>query len=177
MGILYSRCAAREIKTCWYVHFFILFFSPNFKISFQRSFLDWLRERVYFEGISRDDSYARQRLGYRAPNVFIMDLISWYFSFFFSIRLTVYFFFPPWLKFTLRILLNFEHNFPPDEKNFFLHKQWLCGSRRRNKRLEKRVRSRNKIKLRVSADPDGALSAALFLRRKIQSMTRLILRE
>jgi len=38
--------------------------------------VDWLRERVYFEGLSRDDSYARQRLGYRAPNVFIMDLIS-----------------------------------------------------------------------------------------------------
>jgi len=38
--------------------------------------VDWLRERVYFEGLSRDDNYARQRLGYRAPNVFIMDLIS-----------------------------------------------------------------------------------------------------
>jgi len=38
--------------------------------------VDWLRERVYFEGLSRDDSYARHRLGYRAPNVFIMDLIS-----------------------------------------------------------------------------------------------------
>ena len=38
--------------------------------------LDWLRERVYFEGLSRDDNYARQRLGYRASNVFIMDLIS-----------------------------------------------------------------------------------------------------
>jgi len=38
--------------------------------------VDWLRERVYFEGLSRDDNYARQRLGYRASNVFIMDLIS-----------------------------------------------------------------------------------------------------
>lgn len=38
--------------------------------------VDWLRERVYFEGLSRDDNYARQRLGYRAPNVFIMDLTS-----------------------------------------------------------------------------------------------------
>jgi len=38
--------------------------------------VDWLRERVYFEGLSKDDNYAKQRLGYRAPNVFIMDLIS-----------------------------------------------------------------------------------------------------
>jgi len=38
--------------------------------------VDWLRERVYFEGLSRDDNYARHRLGYRASNVFIMDLIS-----------------------------------------------------------------------------------------------------
>jgi len=38
--------------------------------------VDWLRERVYFEGLSRDDNYARQRLGYRASNVFIMDLTS-----------------------------------------------------------------------------------------------------
>ena len=38
--------------------------------------LDWLRDRVYFEGLSKDDNYAKTRLGYRAPNVFIMDLIS-----------------------------------------------------------------------------------------------------
>ncbi|KAF8188337.1 hypothetical protein BJ912DRAFT_968507 [Pholiota molesta] len=38
--------------------------------------VDWLRERVYFEGLSRDDNYARNRLGFRAPNIFIMDLTS-----------------------------------------------------------------------------------------------------
>jgi len=38
--------------------------------------VDWLRDKVYFEGLSRDDNYSRQRLGYRAPNVFIMDLGS-----------------------------------------------------------------------------------------------------
>ncbi|KAF8810045.1 hypothetical protein BYT27DRAFT_6499238 [Phlegmacium glaucopus] len=38
--------------------------------------VDWLRERVYFEGLSREDNYTRQRLGYRAPNIFIMDLTS-----------------------------------------------------------------------------------------------------
>jgi len=36
--------------------------------------VDWLRDKIYFEGLSRDDNYAKQRLGYRAPNVFIMDL-------------------------------------------------------------------------------------------------------
>jgi hypothetical protein len=53
------------------------FLYPKYLISFDVFFFaDWLRERVYFEGLSRDDGYARQRLGYRAPNVFIMDLIS-----------------------------------------------------------------------------------------------------
>ncbi|KAG6902670.1 hypothetical protein C0995_013362 [Termitomyces sp. Mi166 len=35
---------------------------------------DWLRERVFFEGIRKDDSYAVSRLGYNAPNIFVMDL-------------------------------------------------------------------------------------------------------
>jgi len=39
-------------------------------------FVDWLRERVFFEGLSRDDSYVKSRLGFRAANVFIMDLTS-----------------------------------------------------------------------------------------------------
>jgi len=38
--------------------------------------VDWLRERVYFEGLVRDDNYAKQRLGFKAPNVFVMDLVS-----------------------------------------------------------------------------------------------------
>ncbi|KAG5352652.1 hypothetical protein C0989_001274 [Termitomyces sp. Mn162] len=36
--------------------------------------LDWLRERVFFEGLRKDDSYAVSRLGYSASNVFVMDL-------------------------------------------------------------------------------------------------------
>ncbi|KAH0584568.1 hypothetical protein J132_07743 [Termitomyces sp. J132] len=35
---------------------------------------DWLRERVFFEGLRKDDSYAVSRLGYSASNVFVMDL-------------------------------------------------------------------------------------------------------
>jgi hypothetical protein len=36
--------------------------------------IDWLRERVYFEGLQKDDNYAKQRLGFKAPNVFVMGL-------------------------------------------------------------------------------------------------------
>lgn len=37
---------------------------------------DWLSERTYFEGLVRRDSYAVGRLGYKAPNIFIMQLVS-----------------------------------------------------------------------------------------------------
>lgn len=37
---------------------------------------DWLRERVYFEGLSRDDNYIKSRLGFKAPNIFVMDLTA-----------------------------------------------------------------------------------------------------
>ena len=36
--------------------------------------VDWLRDRVYFEGLSRDDKYAQNRLGFKAPNIFVMEL-------------------------------------------------------------------------------------------------------
>lgn len=38
--------------------------------------VDWLRDRVYFEGLSKSDSYAIKRLGYKAPNIFLMTLMS-----------------------------------------------------------------------------------------------------
>ncbi|KDR81938.1 hypothetical protein GALMADRAFT_240269 [Galerina marginata CBS 339.88] len=38
--------------------------------------VDWLRERVYFEGLTKDDNYTRSRLGFRAPNIFVMELTS-----------------------------------------------------------------------------------------------------
>jgi hypothetical protein len=37
---------------------------------------DWLRERVYFEGLMKKDQYAIGRLGYKAPNIFVMMLAS-----------------------------------------------------------------------------------------------------
>ncbi|KAF8162793.1 hypothetical protein B0H34DRAFT_692979 [Crassisporium funariophilum] len=38
--------------------------------------VDWLKERVYFEGLTKDDNYVRARLGFKAPNTFVMDLTS-----------------------------------------------------------------------------------------------------
>ncbi|KAM6500984.1 hypothetical protein JOM56_003998 [Amanita muscaria] len=37
--------------------------------------VDWLRERIYFEGLRKDDGYVQSRLGFKAPNVFVMDLV------------------------------------------------------------------------------------------------------
>jgi hypothetical protein len=38
--------------------------------------IDWLRERVYFEGFVKQDQYAISRLGFKAPNIFCMQLTS-----------------------------------------------------------------------------------------------------
>ncbi|PPQ71793.1 hypothetical protein CVT24_006144 [Panaeolus cyanescens] len=38
--------------------------------------VDWLRDKVYFEGLSKDPSYAKQRLGFQAPNILVMELTS-----------------------------------------------------------------------------------------------------
>ncbi|KAF7294607.1 hypothetical protein MIND_00997300 [Mycena indigotica] len=41
---------------------------------FKRS--DWLRERTFFEGLRKNDGYAVSRLGFKAPNIFVMDLVA-----------------------------------------------------------------------------------------------------
>ncbi|KAF9533628.1 hypothetical protein CPB83DRAFT_485505 [Crepidotus variabilis] len=38
--------------------------------------VDWLRDRVYFEGLVKDDHYAKTRLGFMAPNIFVMELVA-----------------------------------------------------------------------------------------------------
>jgi len=38
--------------------------------------VDWLRERIFFEALRKSDQYAASRLGFRASNIFIMDLAS-----------------------------------------------------------------------------------------------------
>ncbi|KAJ3740484.1 hypothetical protein DFH05DRAFT_1559674 [Lentinula detonsa] len=37
---------------------------------------DWLRERTFFDRLQRKDAYATQRLGYKAPNIFVMELTA-----------------------------------------------------------------------------------------------------
>jgi hypothetical protein len=37
---------------------------------------DWLRERIFFETLRKNDAYAVSRLGFKAPNIFIMDLVN-----------------------------------------------------------------------------------------------------
>ena len=38
---------------------------------------DWLRERVFFDKLSRKDGYAKIRLGFSAPNVFVLTLSNY----------------------------------------------------------------------------------------------------
>jgi len=38
--------------------------------------VDWLRERVFFEALKKNDPYVSSRLGFRAPNIFVMDLAN-----------------------------------------------------------------------------------------------------
>ncbi|KAG5735725.1 hypothetical protein E4T56_gene2067 [Termitomyces sp. T112] len=35
---------------------------------------DWLQHRVMFNGVRKDADFAKRRLGYDAPNIFVMDL-------------------------------------------------------------------------------------------------------
>lgn len=37
---------------------------------------DWLRDKVFFEKLVRRDQYAKSRLGFSAPNIFVMLLNS-----------------------------------------------------------------------------------------------------
>lgn len=36
--------------------------------------VDWLRERVMFDKMVSNDAYAEKRLGFKAPNIFVMHL-------------------------------------------------------------------------------------------------------
>jgi len=36
--------------------------------------LDWLLEKAFLEELHVDDEYANNRLGFKAPNVFVMEL-------------------------------------------------------------------------------------------------------
>jgi len=40
-------------------------------------FVDWLKDRIFLEGIKRDDRYAQTRLGFQAANIFVMSLTNY----------------------------------------------------------------------------------------------------
>lgn len=48
--------------------------SVNMQNQFKR--VDWLRDRFFFQSLERSDSYAISRLGFKAPNIFKMELTS-----------------------------------------------------------------------------------------------------
>ncbi|EKM56087.1 uncharacterized protein PHACADRAFT_257154 [Phanerochaete carnosa HHB-10118-sp] len=51
------------------------YFSPaQLPTRFRR--VDWLRDKVFFEKLARRDPYAKARLGFSAPNIFVMLLNS-----------------------------------------------------------------------------------------------------
>lgn len=39
-------------------------------------FSDWLRERIFFDALRKDDPYVISRLGFRAPNIYVMHVIA-----------------------------------------------------------------------------------------------------
>lgn len=38
--------------------------------------VDWLRDRLFFESMGRDGDYIKSRLGYNAPNIFVVKLTA-----------------------------------------------------------------------------------------------------
>ncbi|KAH7890059.1 hypothetical protein F5I97DRAFT_1934826 [Phlebopus sp. FC_14] len=38
--------------------------------------LDWLRDKIYFDGLTKKDEYSVKRLGFKAPNIFVMNLAA-----------------------------------------------------------------------------------------------------
>ncbi|KAK0210161.1 hypothetical protein DFS33DRAFT_262250 [Desarmillaria ectypa] len=52
-----------------------MYYSPGQAATRFRRF-DWLRDRYYFESLRRDDAYAESRLGFKAPNIFVMSLTA-----------------------------------------------------------------------------------------------------
>jgi len=54
------------------------YFSPAPAAPTRLKRADWLRERQFFEKLSRRDNYAKQRLGYHAANIFVLTLNQYY---------------------------------------------------------------------------------------------------
>jgi len=50
------------------------YYSPSQNARYKRT--DWLRDKVFFDGLELDAEYTEKRLGFKAPNVFVMDLCA-----------------------------------------------------------------------------------------------------
>jgi hypothetical protein len=55
-------------------HWGLYYNSPSQTPKFRRT--DWLRDKVFFDGLELDAEYTEKRLGFKAPNVFVMDLCA-----------------------------------------------------------------------------------------------------
>ncbi|KAI8974263.1 hypothetical protein BD414DRAFT_498622 [Trametes punicea] len=53
------------------------FYSPAPAPPTQYRRADWLREKVFFDRLMKKESYSRQRLGYYAPNIFVLVLTTY----------------------------------------------------------------------------------------------------
>jgi len=40
-------------------------------------YVDWLKDRIFLEGMKRDDHYVQTRLGFQAANIFVMSLTNY----------------------------------------------------------------------------------------------------
>jgi len=65
-----KRSAAHNAQASWGG----MYYTPQPPNRFKR--IDWLREKVYFDGLLKRDKYSVDRLGYRAPNIFVVQLLS-----------------------------------------------------------------------------------------------------
>lgn len=52
------------------------YYSPSAGAQPRYKRTDWLREKYFFDGLDRDDEYCQARLGFKAPNVFLMSLVT-----------------------------------------------------------------------------------------------------
>ncbi|CCM04525.1 uncharacterized protein FIBRA_06706 [Fibroporia radiculosa] len=68
-----KRFAAGTASSAWQQYY-----SPSPNTASRVKRCDWLRDRQFFEKLSRRDNYAKQRLGYSAANIFVMTLSQYY---------------------------------------------------------------------------------------------------
>ncbi|TFY77243.1 hypothetical protein EWM64_g6769 [Hericium alpestre] len=69
-----KRAAQINVQSAWPAQ--PQFYSPAPPTPGRYRRVDWLRDRHFFESVTKDDGYAVSRLGFRAPNIFVMKLAA-----------------------------------------------------------------------------------------------------